>query len=62
MPKYTQAGYTTKFEVELDDLHALLQMVVSRAYDVGYKHASLGKERQPPNVRKELLWKLRKVV
>lgn len=60
MPKFTQAAYTTKCEVELSVLHQLMQDLVSRAYRNGYKHGAMGVPESVPVIRKEHVWKLQK--
>lgn len=61
MPKSKSPPFTISLKITRKTLHFLLNAVARKAYEVGYKDASLGLEKRPETVviPEKHLWKIR---
>lgn len=61
MPTSKSPPFTTSLSITRKTLQLLLNAVARKAYEVGYKDASLGLEKRPDKVviPEKYLWKIR---
>lgn len=61
MPTSKSPPFTTSLKITRRTLHILLNAIARKAYEVGYKDASMGLEKRPDKVviPEKHLWKIR---